>query len=170
MAPVDDLSGEWGQIPVLFCSFMYAHHWQPIRVCSHLTSSQSPMPTKEKNWTTKGNCSQILFPEEISTLLALPLAGEIQSTQGKDFILTASSLTEEIKKVQSWASYRKLYGMVHNSKNLWRDEKTFGLLQFKERDLQDAEQKHFLIFGNLLKDCIKLLVTVQKGNPIRREI
>lgn len=131
MVPVDDLSGEWGQIPVLFCSFMYAHHWQPIRVCSHLTSPQSPMPTKEKNWTTKGNHSQILFSEEISTLLPPLLEGEIQPTQGKD-ILTASSLTEEIKKVQSWASYRKLYRMVHNSKNFWRDQKTFSCCSSKK--------------------------------------
>lgn len=60
------------------------------------------------------------FPaaEKISTLLALPLEGEIQPKQDEDFIPSTSSLTEEIKKVQSRTSYKKLYRMVHNSKNL----------------------------------------------------
>lgn len=126
MVPMDDLSGEWGEIRSLFCFFMYAHHWQPIRVCSHLLSS--PNERKELNNQRE------TFPsvEEISTLLSPPLEGEIQPTQGKVFILIASSLTEGIKKVQSWTSYRKLYRMVHNSKNLWRDQKTFSCCSSKK--------------------------------------
>lgn len=96
MVPTDDLSEGLGQIPILFSSFKYG---QPIRVFSHLISPQSLMPTEKKELNNQTEP----FPsaEEISTLQALPLEGDIQPTQGKDFILTTSSLTEEIKNVQS---------------------------------------------------------------------
>lgn len=56
------------------------------------------MPTGKKELH---NQREHLPAVEENSTLAPPLEGEIQPTQGKDFILTASSFTEEIKKRQS---------------------------------------------------------------------
>lgn len=103
---------------------------------NHDSLLPSDLPSKSfVNWKKELNKQRKPFSpvKEISTVLAPPLEGEIQPTQSKDFFLTASSLTEEIKKVQTWTLYRKLYRMVCNYKNLSRrDQKTFSCCILKK--------------------------------------